>query len=61
MKQHKHAELIHKWAEGYQIQKLARLCCDKSFTHWEDMGDTSPAWHEDEEYRVKPLENNVTT
>jgi len=55
MKQHKHADLIHKWAEGYQIQKLAVLCCDTKVKHWEDMGTTAPMWFEDDEYRVKPL------
>jgi len=54
MQQHKHATEIHAFAEGYKIQKLAKLCCDKSYTHWEDI-DVAPMWHEDEEYRVKPL------
>ncbi len=54
MKAHKHADLIHKWAEGEKIQKLARLCCDKAYAHWEDL-DVAPMWHEDEEYRVKPI------
>ena len=50
---HKHAEEIHAFAEGYKIQKLVTLCCDRSIKHWEDM-EVSPMWHEDEEYRVKP-------
>jgi hypothetical protein len=56
VQQHKHAELIHQWAEGYKIQKLAVLCCDTKVKHWEDMGDTAPMWFEEDEYRVKPLE-----
>jgi hypothetical protein len=57
MQQHKHADLIHKWAEGYPIQKLEVLCCDKSVKHWEDIEPpTVPGWFEDQEYRVKPLE-----
>ena len=55
MQQHKHAELIHQWAEGYTIQKLAVLCCDTKVKHWEDMSDVSPMWFDDAEYRVKPL------
>ena len=54
MEQHKHAEVIHKWAEGYPVQKLAVLCCDTKVKHWEDMGDTTPMWIEDQEYRIAP-------
>ena len=60
MKQHKHADLIHKWAEGYQIQKLAVLCCDTKVKHWEDIEPpTAPGWFEDQEYRVKPEDINA--
>ena len=60
MRQHKHAELIHKWAEGYQIQKLAVLCCDTKVKHWEDIEPpTAPGWFEDQEYRVKPEDINA--
>lgn len=60
MQQHKHADLIHKWAEGYPIQKLEVLCCDKSVKHWEDIKPpTAPGWFEDQEYRVKPEDINA--
>ena len=55
MQQHKHAALIHQWAEGYKIQKLAVLCCDTKVKHWEDMCETATMWFEDDEYRVRPL------
>jgi hypothetical protein len=42
---HKHAELIHAWAEGAKIErrisKLVWIDCDK------------PSWLENEEYRLK--------
>ena len=45
-KPHKHAALIHAWADGAEIQKL---CGDG----WYDDSDT-PEWYEDSEYRIKP-------
>ena len=57
MTPHKHAKIIHAWAEGYTVQKKVKLCCDKSYQHWEDC-DTAPMWFEDEEYRIKPVEEN---
>ena len=62
MKQHKWAEVIHAWAEGYTVQKLVKLCCDKKHARWMDC-DTTPMWFEDEEYRIKPIEkeNDVDT
>ena len=54
MKRHVHADLIKQWADGYHIQKLMVLCCDRKVRHWEDMGETTPMWIEDQEYRVKP-------
>ena len=44
---HKHAELIHAWADGAQIQIK-----DKQ-TGWEDLCCT-PSWRNDFEYRIKP-------
>lgn len=43
---HKHAELIKKWADGYQIQFLS---CALT---WEDC--ETPTWNLDRAYRVKP-------
>ncbi len=53
MRQHKHAKEIHAYAEGYTIQKLEKLCCDRTHKEWHDI-DVAPMWHEDEEYRIKP-------
>ena len=42
---HKHADLIHAWADGAQIQ----------VKYDEDWVDTcSPGWNEDFQYRIKP-------
>ena len=46
MKPHKHAALIHAWADGAEIQKF---CGDG----WYDDSDT-PEWYEDVKYRIKP-------
>jgi|APSaa5957512622_1039677.scaffolds.fasta_scaffold259281_1 hypothetical protein len=54
MQPRKHAKEIHAWAEGYTIQKLEKLCCDKSYQSWRDI-DVAPMWHDDEEYRIKPV------
>ena len=43
---HKHADLIHAWADGAQIQWKNRN------GQWEDMGE--PLWNENHEYRIKP-------
>jgi hypothetical protein len=42
---HKHAELIHAWAEGAQIQRF-------NIDGWVDA--TNPYWDKDTEYRIKP-------
>lgn len=42
---HKHAELIHAWADGAQIEAK---CNGK----WECM--KRPSWFEDHQYRIKP-------
>lgn len=52
MTPHKWAKEIHAFAEGYTIQKLARLCCDKSHRHWEDI--EMPMFLDGEQYRIKP-------
>ena len=43
---HKYADLIHKWADGAQIQ------CLRSDHTWVD--DLDPSWLETTQYRVKP-------
>jgi len=52
--QHKWAKVIHAWAEGYTVQRIEKLCCDKSYKRWVDCTST-PMWFEDEEYRIKPV------
>jgi len=44
---HKHAELIHAWADGATIQ-----CKSYENDKWEDI--RSPAWGEHFFYRIKP-------
>lgn len=44
-KPHPHRELIHKWAEGSEIQVMRR-------GGWIDV--PFPSWFEKEEYRIKP-------
>lgn len=44
---HKHADLIHQWAEGAEIQRLL------PDGYWVNDTDT-PEWLDDEEYRIKP-------
>ena len=44
---HKHADLIHAWADGAQIQLLSLV-----YDRWEDVKD--PSWSEHYEYRIKP-------
>ena len=49
---HKHADVIHAWADGAEIQwRLG------SFEEWRDLGSNppaSPAFNVKYEYRVKP-------
>jgi hypothetical protein len=45
---HKHADLIHAWADGAQIQWRD----PKDDEHWSDI--KIPNWLEDCEYRIKP-------
>ena len=48
MKQHKHAALIHAWAEGAEIQFR------NSDGGWTD--NQTPSWEKGKEYRIKPGE-----
>jgi hypothetical protein len=44
---HKHADLIHAWAEGKEIQYYS-----KNANEWIDLDQ--PSWHLCDEYRIKP-------
>ena len=44
---HIHADLIHAWADGAEIEILRR-----KNTPWEKT--ETPRWHSDFEYRIKP-------
>ena len=45
---HKHADLIHAWADGAEIQRLV------DGVAWEV--DINPLWHPNWQYRIKPEE-----
>lgn len=45
---HKHADLIHAWADGAKIQ------CKQIDGSWFDGDDMAPSWNEDYQYRIKP-------
>ena len=47
---HKHADLIHAWADGAQIQRLDSNC------GWCDIEGT-PSWNIETTYRIKPMRN----
>ena len=47
MKRHEHADLIHAWAEGAEIEYK------NQYGKWEE---TIPSWIEDVEYRIKSEE-----
>lgn len=49
-KRHKHADLIHAWAEGAEIEY------QRSNGTWEDC---EPAWAENTNYRIKPKTKTV--
>jgi hypothetical protein len=57
---HKHAEVIHAWADGAKVQcRIFVVGGEKGsgadeYYAWYDI--ESPPWNEDEEYRVKPKE-----
>jgi hypothetical protein len=44
---HKHAESIHAWAEGKEIQYFS-----KNYNEWIDLDQ--PSWHPLDQYRLKP-------
>lgn len=46
---HKHADLIHAWADGAQIQH------HHGEDRWDDI--SAPRWLEDHNYRIKPMRN----
>jgi hypothetical protein len=46
---HKHAELIKAWADGHQIQYR-----HNGQMEWTSIGDYSPEWSLNTEYRIKP-------
>jgi phage terminase large subunit-like protein len=46
---HKHADLIHAWAEGAEIQGRANDDCN-----WIDLHPTRLTWADNVEYRIKP-------
>jgi len=52
-KRHKHADLIHAWAEGAEIQFQRQ---DKS---WGDVVYNIPNWGHEEIYRIKPKTKTV--
>jgi|SRR6185369_15868998 hypothetical protein len=47
-KPHKHAELIHKWADGFEIEFK-----DEADGKWKRPPGV-PQWNEATEYRIKP-------
>ena len=44
---HKHADFIHKWADGAELQRYDAIMC-----RWAD--DKNPKWLEDTKFRIKP-------
>ena len=44
---HIHAELIHEWADGAEIEYF-----NHTNYEWEDV--KNPSWNENTEYRIKP-------
>lgn len=49
-KRHKHADLIHAWAEGVEIEYR------NANGDWED---ANPGWFENREYRIKPAKKTI--
>lgn len=47
MTRHKHADLIHEWAEGATIQGRADA-------NMEWLREMNPGWYQDWEYRIEP-------
>ena len=53
-KRHKHADLIHAWAEGAIIQFKA------SDGTWENCLHNEPLWRSDVCYRIEPAAKKIT-
>ena len=53
MKPHKHAALIHAWADGAVIQYK-----NVGIGNWVDVSENEPLWSNNLEYRIKPLTDN---
>jgi hypothetical protein len=52
MTKHKHADLIHAWADGAEIE-----CKNGNDGCWYEWNSSfSPPWHPHSEYRIKPEE-----
>ena len=49
---HKHADLIHAWAEGATIEF-------KHVTRWSPTLNNQPSWLPSQEYRIKPKTKKV--
>lgn len=50
-KRHVHADVIHAWAEGEDVEWR-----DPSSEKWEPTAPPTRMWREDYEYRIKPKE-----
>ena len=48
---HKHADIIHAWAEGETIQAKVNDGYDKA---WIDLETNNPTFYPSNEYRIKP-------
>ena len=46
---HKHADLIHAWAEGAEIEYRNKIS-----EKWTLLHNNQPAWFDNFEYRIKP-------
>ena len=47
---HKHADLIHAWAEGVEIEMRS----DATYPRWLPVTMPCPSWDPEREYRIKP-------
>ena len=47
---HKHADLIHAWAEGAEIEMRS----ESTYPRWIPVTMPSPQFADDREYRIKP-------
>jgi len=51
---YKHADLIHAWAEGAEIQYF-----HKDQLYWANVIGNDPSWFDDTQYRIKPKTKTV--